>query len=496
MGRTGYMHGVTRNAGAAVGLAVGFVATLAGAQEPARRQPVVPNGWFDSLVDDTIAVTRRNMKVVRASAEERASARRKHRFGGVALRTPVLDRATAGSAVELASAALKASIEGAEAGVSVAPAGFLGGGDAPVQPSLGVAALENGVTRYLFAANYQSPWRPEFPPDIGLPACTVSEKSERKFREQADDVRYAHEHVCQAILPLAAGKDTASGAAAKDAVTACKGPRHADHPLTLEAAFANIDAFVKKKRKEQQAKSPTEWLEFEELMSPSSGDLKALRDFREPVIDCYKKDQIKQALAQASWSAVRYRAGIAYSSDLFELDFGFNPKPSTGLSKGQPARNEIRADLARVSGAFEVHAGLGFGRSHEAFADPFVTYLAPSLSLACTVASLSADPLYVDGKLNTLDGAPPPRLVLGLDGDFQYSFNPPATQITKFSRVTATVYADFIVTEKLGFRLGVPVRAKLVKRDADEKAKFSPPIPEEKNLQWSVPVFAATILKM
>ncbi|HEX2869894.1 MAG TPA: hypothetical protein VHP33_01535, partial [Polyangiaceae bacterium] len=127
-------------------------------------------------------------------------------------------------------------------------------------------------------------------------------------------------------------------------------------------------------------------------------------------------------------------------------------------------------------------------------ADDFGVYVAPSISVSFVLGSLSADALYKEGKLNVVDGKVPPRLVAGLNADLEYAFDPPASQATHVNKFGATAFVDFLFTKELAFRLGIPVKAQIVTREADDKAV--PKVTEKKGLQWSVPVFLTSAIKM
>ena len=214
--------------------------------------------------------------------------------------------------------------------------------------------------------------------------------------------------------------------------------------------------------------------------------------FKEPSYDCYDDGTISSALADYAWNSAAYRFGASFTLETFANAFGFNPTPDDPLTKGQPARVEGRLEGARVTGPFELHLGAGLGKSREALDDPYELYVAPSFSAALVVASLSGEPLELDGKLNDVDGKAPPRLAIGLDAEVQYTFEPPASQSTHIDKVKLSLFFDFLFSEDLGFRVGVPLQGKIATREADAE----PPVAEKKALQWSVPVFLTSVLKM
>ena len=480
---------------AAVACAILFVAE-ARAQEPASPAEVSPSDWFNRIVDETVAVWQKDAKWVHDVDVEFARARRRHRFNNVPLTTPGLTRANAASAIELAAAAIRTSLDGVEAGVSVAPVALFGAAESPHQPTLTLAALENDKSRYALGYNYQTPWDPRTPADLGLPRCMLSKAKEKKLREAASAIRGSYEETCAAVYEWLASPvrrhpapESLDDVAEQEARNACRPEARKPEFVTLQVAVERLKTFFVDERKRILADYPDGWPEFRKIVAPYEFALHEISTFKEPPLDCYEPDEIKSALANASWTQVRYRWGAALTLDTFALVFGFNPT-SEPLAKGQPAR----LDFARLAGAFEYHLGIGGGRSREAPSDPLAYYVAPTLSIAVVTASLSGEPLYKDGKLNSVDGKPPPRLVFGLEGELQYTFDPPTAQATHFSAVKITPFADFLFTESLGFRLAIPIRGKLVTRKAD--ASVTPPVTELQDLQWSIPVSFVTVVKM
>lgn len=69
------------------------------------------------------------------------------------------------------------------------------------------------------------------------------------------------------------------------------------------------------------------------------------------------------------------------------------------------------------------------------------------------------------------------------------SIDRPKSQVQVVRAAKVLLHADFRYNDNLGFRLGVPIEAKMEKRDATET------MGERQKLKWTLPVFAATVLK-
>lgn len=459
----------------------------------AGSKSVVPVEWYGQMLETAIASYRKNATDIYRADVESAATRRRYRFADVGLRTPSLDRASTASAIELASVAIRTSLDGVDAGVSIAPAALLGAADSPHQATISLAALDENKARYALGYNYQTMWSPMTPADLGLPQCSLTENSIKKLHKAIDSLQLAYETTCEAVVDwVQSAPSKPDDLATHEALNACT---HADPETTvaLDDATRQIKTYLDRERAEAR-KDPKRWQEFLSIVGARDAEIQRVVAFKLPPVDCFQEDEIKAALANTAWHAPRYRIGASITLDQFANVWGFNPDPDQPLPNGQVARWEGRVDAARLTGFAEVHIGLGLGRSRSEFNDDLATYVAPSFSVSVVLASLSGERLYHGDQLNSLDGKPPPRLVLGVDGEMQYALQLPDYQSTHFSDVKATLFLDFIFTDELGFRLGVPVRGGLVTREADATAM--PPVTKLSDLQWSMPVLITTVLKM
>ncbi|HEX2869764.1 MAG TPA: hypothetical protein VHP33_00885, partial [Polyangiaceae bacterium] len=181
------------------------VFTLPAVADPNAAAPLaIPdNAAIDALIlreaDETITLWRQNMGAIGKAEAAYSRARSQRRLRNTGVRSPALDRAGAASAIELASAAIRTSLEGTEAGVSVAPAALLGAADSPHQPTLSLASLKDDKTRFAAAYNYQCGGDFQTPTELMLKACTLGMKDEQKLRRQIQQLSFAYKEVCKAV---------------------------------------------------------------------------------------------------------------------------------------------------------------------------------------------------------------------------------------------------------------------------------------------------------
>ena len=106
--------------------------------------------------------------------------------------------------------------------------------------------------------------------------------------------------------------------------------------------------------------------------------------------------------------------------------------------------------------------------------------------LACFLGRASASDAE---KVIRETGELPPHLVLGFSASVDLAPDRPTTQPKLVEGAELTAYVDLRFSNDLAFRIGVPVKATLVKREATET------VPERSDLQWSVPVSIVALIK-
>jgi hypothetical protein len=491
-----------------------------------HSQPADFDSFFDKLRDRTVETLRGQIEKIerhrptRADSDYRRRALRDARLTQVAVRAPSLASANATTAIDLAQAAINTSVDGADAGVTVNPLGLVGHQDDPFRLPITIAALKDGVTRLAIGANLQTTAEPV----LELDSCMPTDWTDVKSR--IEQTRPAYAATCRAVAAFPApgsknfpapNKGSADFNKACELVTEMRlncglavdtsecgaGLVPAD---TLSTAIEQLTGETRNLQKiyyplaEAESKSAAgsvdaKFVAARNAIAEISHTITAdhLSDYSEQLPECHDSDDIGAAAMRASWNMTRWRFGASIRADLFQRLFGFNPDPSTPLEDGRLKEGEGRAELSYARRGVELVVGVGYGMSRPELTTDLTGYVSPAVSIAWTAASLSGTPLYDKNcDVNLVDGALPPRLVLGIDAQFQYAPSPPAEQVVNLQKVAVTGFADFRFTEKLTVRIGIPVNAELVSRKADA----SKGVAAKTDRQWSVPVFAATVIKL
>jgi hypothetical protein len=462
------------------------------------------NQFYDALRESTVATLQSEIDQIERARNGRldttaatARAARDARSRQVAVRAPSLSTANATTAAELAQAAISTSVSGTDAGVSLSPLALMGYQDSAVQVPITFAALKDGVARLQVGLTEQFSAEPE----VNVLSCKLSQDDEAELRKSIEAARSAYDESCKLVsaLTLPLPGDPALST------------RTAKFVQMLHRACGTEGEVPKK------VSTGISWLmdaleELQTIYESDPGSVAArddvskallgvratgLKDYKEPAPDeCPNQaaDALGDAALRASWNLARKRIGLSLRGDFFQRVYGFNPDPSTPLSDGRLKDGELRAEASYARRDLEIVAGIGYGTSRTALADELVTYVSPSVSIAWTAGSLSGDSLYKDGEINLIDGALPPRLVIGLDAQLQYAPSPPATQVVNLQKVVFSAYLDFRFTDKVVVRLGVPITADLALRKGD--ASMVPAVPDKRDRQWTLPFFVATVIKL
>lgn len=468
---------------AALLLAAAAPSPPAGDPRPEARLRAMPPAAFDRVVEATVERQREDSKEVALRWKDHPPA-------------PAPDRVDAGgiggastlTAIDLARAAVSAGVEGAEAGVSVAPFPLLGWDTGPHQAKVTLAALQGGITSLGLGYAHERPWSPSSYADLGLDACPVGPEEERSLRDDLEERRAAFRDVCEilvaAIPAPGAGADAHDRAGWQAAQRACGFGAEGAGDDTLGNAAASFDQARRSAGRRLEA-APRAALEARaELLRPQ---LEHLRAFQLPALQACHEGELTDAFARADFARTRFRWGLGGQVDLFPIAWGFEPDRSSRLAHGEPARWLGRAEVSWRRARAEVVAGLGAGGSRAAPRDRFHAVVSPTLSLAWVLGAIGRDPLIRDGKVRVQDGAVVPHVSLGLLASADYAPRPPAAQRTRFEAVSLTGYADFVLRSDLTVRIGVPLTGKLVSTEEGVA-------PRKADLQWSVPGYVALVL--
>jgi hypothetical protein len=450
----------------------------------AQMAPDAFEAFYAKLTDSTIRARKVQQEKVEGAA--------KHlRAYEVSLHEPTLTTANATTASELAQAAISTSVDGADAGITVSPLALFGMQASAFQLSATLAALKGGTTRVVGAATYQMHKQ-----RVDIDDCKPVDESH--LRVEALAIHDGYKQACDAItmlgtLPLLGDAENQRRgehmiAAARYACglepsmprTVSSGQTillHAiDEITTMYAPLvaASQDALQAKLAALQTAKN-------------------ALGTKKAGFAECHTADEIGNTAVRTAWKAHIVRIGVSIREDRAQRVFGFNPDPSKPLSDGRLLDGEVRAELSYSHERIQVALGVGGGEGRIALTDPLLRYVSPAFSAAVIVGSLTSESLMDGNHVRVVNGALPPRFVVGVDALLQYVPSPPDTY-EKLKKLAVTAYGDFRFTDKLAFRVGVPLTADLVTREADDTKM--PPITAKHALQWTIPVFVATVIKL
>lgn len=204
---------------------------------------------------------------------------------------------------------------------------------------------------------------------------------------------------------------------------------------------------------------------------------------------CHSDEQVAEAVADALWDRARAKFGVAIHGDMFARLYGFKPDPDEALPRGELKAAEAHLEAEFALRRYTLTVGFGAGYSREEPGDDFERTLAPNIGLRMLITRL--DDKALETAILDEDA---PVLALGLTASGKRTLDKPDNQETAWTEVEVTAFADFKVSKELAFRIGVPLKAELATREADDDAM--PPVAEKKGLQWSLPVFVATVLKL
>lgn len=441
--------------------------------------------WFDKLANSELSAL-----ALPADAKEKVE-RSHDRIHDVAVETPALDAASGFTAAERAAAMVSTSVEGAQAGVVLAPFALAGPRDLR-GINVTIAALDDGVTRVGTGYVYQSRSAPSLE-DLEL----TCKRDDAKAANVLKSVRPLFVKVCREVVNHIDPADLKCDALkTADEQQACRievnggmaacgyappfkpplAPLKAP-PQTVTAAIASIEALTGYARAQNLP-----------LVIANDAILTALTGFHlERPLDCLSADTIEDAVAKWAWTEPTYKISIAGFLDMFPLTLGHNPEM---LKRFEAKSRELRLDFAFTKGGWEVGAGLGLASSREERGGALTSMVRPSFRISWAVGALDGERLRPRGDPSVRTngkGKLPPMVILGVRGDLGVAPSPPDTDDAKLRDLTLTLHADFRYSADLAFRIGVPLQMKRVAAKAD---------PTDIGAQWTLPVFVATVLSL
>jgi hypothetical protein len=388
------------------------------------------------------------------------------------------DDSTAAATVRRLAGAIRLNPDGTEAGIVVAP--FLLAGSCSLKGlELTLASLEGDRTR--FGASYTVARAPQLDEkDVAaIPRCDVA----ASIADSVEEARRFFVPACVKVVALFAQKPEPDRT--KEETRALGVCGLANQPARrLSEAVTTVAAAVIEAAGGTSGATTIAALEMQPLAASIQSSWKLPTPY-----SCHTATEEGLYLQRLFWSKAKTKFAASLISDHFPRRFGFSPDGSS-LPHGERNAWELRADFSRAKGAFEWALGAGLAGSREGPDDGWSQTLTPSLALAQAFTLLSGKPLQKDGVLNSDDGGLPPHLVLGLAAKAEIALDRPHNQTSSFNSIRIQPYLDFLISDTLSFRLGVPIKGVIAERPAkDDDAG-------QRSLQWTVPVSIVTVLKL
>jgi hypothetical protein len=504
MGRTRNTVNATRLVLFAL-LACTALAETAAHAQPAPAPGPGPDAHYDELRKRIVEDKRKEIEteVIRRRAEGQTYSSIDVAPSNAAVRTRALDPEIATGPAGRFTAGIKTDLDGTEAGATISPGVLFSSSNALVRGlSLTAASLEESRSRFGAAWSLEIAPKLLTPESLGVPAC----KSDLgTFDKQLAQLEQNFIRVCEdliknmpdpALTPIngATEKET-KGRQDKWVSTrmACgyQQPTAENNP-GLTQAIEDLRFVI---NFAIQARFDGDVLRDRQAIQAAYDDLMKFRAL-DPT-DCYSSKEIGKAFLRKSWTTTRHRIGVSGNIDLFPRVWGFNPDESTELPGGEFNEWKVRAEYAQSAGGGEVTVSAGFGQKREKVGDDLEGTVTIAGSIVGFAHAVTLKPLFEDGALNVdNDGELPPYFTVGADLKVELATDPPESQDTfaNLSGLEASVFIDFHMNEKLGFRVGLPLEATLATREPDDMAM--PPVVERRAVQWTIHPVVATVLTL
>ncbi len=403
------------------------------------------------------------------------------------------------------TAALSTSVEGVEAGVSLFPFRFryLMGGAIPEGGgnnfldgiNLQAASTPNGAMAAVGLAYATTP--PRTYSDLSLGACQVDAA---RIEAAVRPVYYAFAEVCVWVETLGgvtppsldANSEVAQHwnnlvAAGESAAELCTGTRSftdSDDSLNAEDAFDELSNLV------GDARNRIGDLPAGTIPALPNDAAETLASYQRPTTDtCHSDRDVTEAIAALDGRQGRTSLAARFRTDFGPRVYGFDPTDGSARNPlGHEATLTVEHSVRRWE--FGLSPALVWARP-EAAED-----LVEELRLGGSISySVSLDPSATD--VNNIQGSRHwtswPRLSAGFEFSITTPLDPPANQEPMLAEVELTPSMTLSISEKTGFRFGIPVTGTLVTDTGDLEDDDSD---DRQRRQWSVPFTVVTIIKL
>lgn len=406
---------------------------------------------------------------------------------------------------ERIAAAVNIDVKGVEAGVILSPLAFrrTASRERPPQWTLLLASIKDGKTRVGTGVGLTLTRDPDIQKIIRTSACKDGwEEDVEKgvLKVLTRDVRTSYFAVCNEVVPEF--KPAAGDPAFAPLQEACS-----SRPDRIYGLVTIVDVLSRKAEKLQEKgkKLTKEEDAFVKAVAAHLSDFAKLEAAENSLTDLaagLDDDALKQGYLVEVWKAPVVRFGVDGSLDLDIIKLGYKKlEPAEAgeeperekLPNGELIAGRAGPSLLVKKERLEVTLGVNFGAAQVVGDTTKIGgFVQPNVAIAYVVGFLDRRQ-RTDGDYGkrvpkfTDKGDLPARVVLGVRAAIEFPFAPPAFQEGSLNSATILVHSDFVVTEKLKFRIGVPISAALVEGEQDDDGKKT-------GAQWSIPVFGATVL--
>lgn len=421
------------------------------------------------------------------------------------------DGAGTSTGAERLAAAVDTGLDGVEAGVAVSPLALVPSfaPKIPHGPVVSVAALEDGKTRVGAGYGVTVKQPVDATDALRRTACGAPDQRADAVAEAVEEAlgvttENAYVAVCEAIVPeLATYEDAACPGAACSAAKARRA-------RLLATCSTDIDVLRLSGNTSQLADDDSIPPRLRAALRSVDAHRSTLEQAASTLVitaNGVDTDAFLQTYRARQWKAVSVRLGLDGRVDFARRQFGTRRLEANG--PGEPGEPETldRGELLawQVGPAALLKAGrtqLGFGvtagQAMPVGSDALFTSLGPAASFSWLVGFL--DDEAIDRTTDYSDRVPefdddgnlPPHVVLGLRASASVPIALPSFRGDPLNAASVLLHADFVVSNTLKFRLGVPLKAALVEQELETGA--NPVIPKRTVLRWTVPVVGTTVV--
>lgn len=470
--------------------------TAASPTEPLALSAVERSARYRDFVESSASeiLARRKATCRAAQAEPTDDVVGRARFANVqSSATSVASGQQSATTANRLAAAFGTDVEGdgVEAGIELEPLALFDAALPNVAWTLQLAALKDSKTRVGSGVSYLFAPQPELVDTNGAVACVPN--MEQEVREKVGaalvSAEVAFDKLCDEVVPFT------SPGQMPILKKLCENPR--------KGAMGRL---VKEltKQSDVATASPTDAnLEFRTRIranQESFGKLETTVTTLTTLGAGYSQEKFLNEYRRKLYEGISTRIGVDGSVDFDAWKFGCEREmvvdgnvEEEPLPDGSVLGWRVGPTVTFKQARWSVSLATRVGQTIPEADDQLRRVVAPGVEASYVLHYLDhkkGEPIKLgeNGKL-------PPRIALGLKGAAEVALQKPDFQTSKFNEVEAMVYTDFVVSDNLSFRLGVPLQGALIEQEAGEDDAGNE-VPKRTVLQWTVPVTIVTAVSL